>query len=905
MRGMHHWARRVFAAAMMAAFGVLLSTNAQAQDFELHPGWIEGTVQIGSSTITYGSVSAYGCDAGGVCHSANSQLVVPPGGSTTATFRLTVEGGFTYSVSAYVSIPGMSVYLPSGSVAVAVGDTATLNRSFPDWVPGTAHGTVEVTGGTLTGGWVNANAYDSTTGISAYSGGSIAADGTYSYAVPPGQVNQYASVSIGSNSYSLPYRTFTMPYGGDVQVDYTLDIGLPGSITGTITVNGDFIDYFSINAYGPGSSRYAYIYGSDGSFRFDDLTPGNWTLYAYAYDNLPDGAYRAYAFPYMYTTVSPEQVSNVDFSLDPAFVDGTLTFGNYGAPNNSYISVYAQPTDSGACCPGAWFQKSFYSSALPSSLDYGLFLDPNRRWSVRSWSVNNSYYYDGYTSSYNNVSGYQANAPEFELDPDEHVTQDFTQFNFNTGTLTLRMRVAGGGLLASPYVNGNGNRYDAGGNYLYSTYGYGYGQVESTESGYVGIVKMTLAPGTYTFDAYAYVEGSWTSFGRFTATIEGGSDTEQDISAPTLTVNSPADTCAASVTVSGTVSDTSGVAYLKVNGVDVAVNPDGSWSTDVAIGSGANTIVVESADTEGNQITVTRTVSRLGCSSPPVADAGGPYMTTEGTAVTLSAAGSSDPDGDTLTFEWDLDNDGTFETTGDTVSFVRPDDFAGTVTLRVSDGEESSLDTADVVVANVAPTASLQASAMVTHTATLRFAGQPGNTVCLNVTQNGAMAGGGCATRQTGSPDEQLLQVNFTVDLLQPYSAALTFDTESKKSGATPVWLVLSDGSEKKVATFNTNKNDPSTYQQTLALPDFSGNFSAVGHSVTFSGAGSDPGADAVAFNWSFGDGGSASSSFAGPGAFSDSQTHTFSSPGTFNVDLNVSDDDGGTDSDQITVTIP
>ena len=47
----------------------------------------------------------------------------------------------------------------------------------------------------------------------------------------------------------------------------------------------------------------------------------------------------------------------------------------------------------------------------------------------------------------------------------------------------------------------------------------------------------------------------------------------------------------------------------------------------------------------------------------PTVDAGGPYSAAEGSTVTVSATGS-DPDGDAITFAWDLDNNGSFETQG-------------------------------------------------------------------------------------------------------------------------------------------------------------------------------------------------------------------------------------------------
>jgi len=61
----------------------------------------------------------------------------------------------------------------------------------------------------------------------------------------------------------------------------------------------------------------------------------------------------------------------------------------------------------------------------------------------------------------------------------------------------------------------------------------------------------------------------------------------------------------------------------------------------------------------------------------PVANAGGPYVTTFGTGVTLDGAGSYDPDtanGDTIVaFAWDLNNDGTYDSSiGTTALYLSP-----------------------------------------------------------------------------------------------------------------------------------------------------------------------------------------------------------------------------------------
>lgn len=54
--------------------------------------------------------------------------------------------------------------------------------------------------------------------------------------------------------------------------------------------------------------------------------------------------------------------------------------------------------------------------------------------------------------------------------------------------------------------------------------------------------------------------------------------------------------------------------------------------------------------------------------NPPSADAGGPYKVQEGGTVVVSATGT-DPEQGAVTFDWDLDNNGSFETPGQSVTF--------------------------------------------------------------------------------------------------------------------------------------------------------------------------------------------------------------------------------------------
>ncbi len=71
----------------------------------------------------------------------------------------------------------------------------------------------------------------------------------------------------------------------------------------------------------------------------------------------------------------------------------------------------------------------------------------------------------------------------------------------------------------------------------------------------------------------------------------------------------------------------------------------------------------------------------------PVANSGGPYAVRVGSTVSLSAS-ATDLDGDYLTYAWDLDNNGSYETSGSTVTFSAAsihDPATFTVKVKVSD----------------------------------------------------------------------------------------------------------------------------------------------------------------------------------------------------------------------------
>jgi PKD repeat protein len=113
---------------------------------------------------------------------------------------------------------------------------------------------------------------------------------------------------------------------------------------------------------------------------------------------------------------------------------------------------------------------------------------------------------------------------------------------------------------------------------------------------------------------------------------------------------------------------------------------------------------------------------------PPVPDAGGPYSVAEGGTLHLDAGGTTDADGDTLTYSWDVNGDGTFgDATGVSPSLtwaqlsalgINDGPASFQVKVRVSDGHVGgTIDSSAVTltVSNTAPTGSISGPADATR----------------------------------------------------------------------------------------------------------------------------------------------------------------------------------------------
>jgi PKD repeat protein len=141
----------------------------------------------------------------------------------------------------------------------------------------------------------------------------------------------------------------------------------------------------------------------------------------------------------------------------------------------------------------------------------------------------------------------------------------------------------------------------------------------------------------------------------------------------------------------------SAITWALINGGGT-INSSGLFTAGLPSGTFAGTV---QATAGGLTQTATVTVNALN----PIADAGGPYNGVEGQVVALSGTGSSDPNGGSLSFAWDLDNDGSFDdSTSPTPLYQWNDQGNYTVALSVTKSNgQFATDTATVTITNTNP----------------------------------------------------------------------------------------------------------------------------------------------------------------------------------------------------------
>lgn len=226
------------------------------------------------------------------------------------------------------------------------------------------------------------------------------------------------------------------------------------------------------------------------------------------------------------------------------------------------------------------------------------------------------------------------------------------------------------------------------------------------------------------------------------------------------------------------------------------------------------------------------------------------------------------------------------------------------------------------MVFNAHPSVQLRSAMPQTLSAnlTLRVAGERWHDVTLTFVQ-GDLRRAVTVIREPGSPNDQIgiledVSLNHSLDpqLLVTYTPE-DDPVNGEPGGATPAWILLTTADDREVLyrhTFNANHPETWRWEQRL-MP------AVVPLVIRFEVSAVDAGSDDLAFDLDFGDGTSAEVTFFNDGMGPDpadspdgtfpfrvafAREHTYSVAGTFVVTVVVLDDDGGSDTTQIVVTL-
>lgn len=298
---------------------------------------------------------------------------------------------------------------------------------------------------------------------------------------------------------------------------------------------------------------------------------------------------------------------------------------------------------------------------------------------------------------------------------------------------------------------------------------------------------------------------------------------------------------------------------------------------------------------------------------PPVANANGPYATTTGSAISFSSAGSSEPGGTLVSYEWSFGDGRKSTQANPTHTYASNGSYSVTLTVTDDDGETGS----ETTTASVFAVGAFISSESEPNDSSGQASGAIGPISKIQ------------GSISHGSDDDW-----FYFDLTAPDSVKI--DVSILSSADLDFWVYHESDLNNYVAEAYGNTNlesvsfqaaqagryfvyvdgwggETSAYEMTIQASKFdtggtttptnpvasiNGPYTgSIGQPVQFSSSGSSGsnGSSITEYRWSFGDGSSSAS--ANP-------THAYSRAGNFDVSLTVTDSSGATGRQSTTVAV-
>lgn len=567
---------------------------------QLTPATIAGLVNLGGQNITRIDLEARSTDYA-------AKLTQTSEGPYVLTVNVPDGSTLDYAVSGLVYMDNYTtrMFLDKETVPVTNGDT-TVHDLIID--SGYVRAELVADGCQVASSEIWAMKNDS----SGYSKATTkrTTETTYRFPVQPNSgITVYGQVQLSTGqTHTLTSRQVDILPGQETAVSWELNC-VPGQL-GAIKHDVDYhmpIDYHMTYLYNEGSWSPYRTANHAGSTLFDNLAPSSWRMLTYSYWN---NYQNLIAKEITDIATQSGETTSVVFDQYPGFVRGTLNLeGTHTLQDTSYAHIYAYGEN------GSYPSDGVFSRALANNVD-GAFNLALPQGEYRAWVSAYSFYQPDnpadYLRSYMYMYDYSRRSDLLYIDAAQEI--EGYGMSYETGAAVIKFSMADGGVFSSPYIVAKSYTYNDSGaldSYVYTTsYGYAGGDT----------VTMVGFPGTYEVEAWAYVDGSLTTFGKVEIEIVPGVKKVIDIGGPALDVMNPAAGAvfeASSVVVEGVATDDSGIERITVNGVDVQFvstnNPDDEheviFSVEILLQEGENAIVTEATDTHGNLSSDNRTVS--------------------------------------------------------------------------------------------------------------------------------------------------------------------------------------------------------------------------------------------------------------------------------------------------------